>query len=377
MHACERCYSRKTKCDRRVPQCSSCLKSRSTCQYSNKRRNRQLPAEYLESLEARLNDLEQENQRLRDQRNITSPSPSATDGINGSELEITDTSLQLNVSNTRSNATDTNDAPANTSPTQSSGSLQRTPCEESRYLGSSNGVEFIDVVERAVDFPNAGGLFGRVTAYRATPTRIAVPSSLQSVTLVDASVAMPLIKSYFEHWHLTFPLLYRPSFMQMVEQMYSDTTLYRRDAACAFAFDIVLALGSIPSKRVAQYVGDAESHFVRALARLDGLSEFRDIRLLQAFLLYCKYGIHASLRDTSSEMWELLGKATQLCVELGLHNSSSAFSPKCDMHITGPLPSSIQVEMLRRCFWCYYNLERYNHPTFSKSIQALTVGAEL
>lgn len=156
---------------------------------------------------------------------------------------------------------------------------------------------------------------------------------------------------------MTFPLLYRPGFMSMIEEMYHDPDVYHESPTKAFAFDMVLALGSVSSKRGWPF-GDAESHFARAVARLDELSKLRDIRSLQALLLYCKYGIHASLRDTSREMWEILGKATQLCVELGLHNEVSTVAKRCEMHLTGHIPPSLLLEVQRRCFWCYYNLER-------------------
>ncbi|KAH8697577.1 fungal-specific transcription factor domain-containing protein [Talaromyces proteolyticus] len=356
MHACERCYSRKTKCDRRLPECGSCIKSRSSCQYPNKRRDRQLQQEYLKSLEVRLKELEKENEQLR--------------GRASSQVEDLDISVNVLQSHQSTPNTDqrapnqldvaeSHDAWAQQSPEQAAGSLQRTPGEEARYLGSSNGVDFVDVVERVVDSSHtASGLFGRVSDSHRMLDRVAFPSIPQTARLVDQEVAMPLINSYFAHWHLIFPLLYRPGFMQMVQNIYSDPHFYQQNTACAFAFDIVLALGSVPSKRVEWSYRDVESHFARALIRLNEVSSLHDIRSLQALLLYCIYGIHASLRDTSSEMWEVLGKATRLCVEIGLHHKISRDLPRCQLHVTGPIPVSVQVEMQRRCFWCYHNLER-------------------
>lgn len=255
--------------------------------------------------------------------------------------------------------TESHDAEVQQSPEQSASSIQRTPGEEPRYLGSSNGVDFVDVVERVVDSSHAtSGLFGRVTDSHRMLDRVAFPSIPQTARLVDREVATPLIDSYFAHWHMIFPLLYRPGFMQMVQRIYSDPNFYQQNSACAFAFDIVLALGSVPSKRVEWSYRDVESHFARALIRLNEVSALRDIRSLQALLLYCIYGIHASLRDTSREMWEILGKATRLCVEIGLHHKISKDLVRCQLHITGPIPESVQVEMQRRCFWCYHNLER-------------------
>lgn len=357
MHACERCYSRKTKCDRRLPQCSSCIKGQSRCQYPNKRRDRELQQEYIESIKLRLNELEQENKRLR--ASVSSQTHAIELDNHAEQLHPTATNGGQSTSH-RHPSHESTHVDIQPSPAQSAGSIQRTPGEEARYLGSSNGVDFVDVVERVVDSSHtAGGLFGRVTHSHHLPDKVTLPSITQPVGLVDREVAMPLITSYFDHWHLLFPLLYRPAFMQMVEQMYANPLVYQNHATYAFAFDIVLALGSVPSKTVEWGFRDAESHFARALTHLDEVSGLRDIQSLQAMLLYCKYGIHASLRDTSSEMWEALGKATRLCVEIGLHTDTSMPLVKCRTHITGSVPASVQVEMQRRCFWCYYNLERY------------------
>ncbi|CEL09784.1 hypothetical protein ASPCAL12913 [Aspergillus calidoustus] len=348
MHACERCYSRKTKCDRRLPQCTSCIKSKSSCRYQNKRRDRQLQQGYIKSVETRLKLLEQENEELR-RNSATRVSVIDQDSLIPSQSpeSIRDSTQHQRVD-------------AHQSPVRSGGPLQQSPSEEARYLGSSNGVDFVDVVERVVESSSqsTGGLFGRVTDSHRAPDRVELPCISEPVALIDHAIAMPLIESYFEHWHLTFPLLYRPAFMEMVRHMYADPRIYQQDAAGAFAFDIVLALGSVPSTRAEWGFGHAESHFARALTRLERVSSFRDIRSLQALLLYCKYGIHASLRDTSSEMWEALGKATRLCVEIGLHHNPSTTSSRCKLHITGQISPGVQVEMQRRCFWCYYNLDR-------------------
>lgn len=350
MHACERCYARKTKCDRVLPHCSSCLKSHSRCVYSNKRRDRELQREYLRALELRVKELEDSNQQLRrEAANGTASQPEGSANLHPSRPSSSSTADQ-NKNQQYSGDQDEAD--------RVDDGLQRPIDEVPRYLGSSNGAGFVDVVERAIQpSQTVGGLFGRVTDDRNASSEIEKPNSSEPCGLVDRSVAMPLIESYFSHWHIIFPVIYRPAFMEMTHQMFCNPQTYQEDHARAFAIDIVLALGSISTRRMESPM-NAESHFLRALNNLNKVSSFRDIRSLQAWLLYCEYGIHASLRDTSSEMWEVLGKATRLCVELGLHLNSSKVSIRCQSHITGTLPKEVQLEMQNRCFWCYYNLER-------------------
>jgi hypothetical protein len=345
MPACQRCYSRKTRCDRRTPNCTSCVKTGSSCRYPDKRRDRQRQQEYLKSVELRLQELEREKERP------TQHSPSDHDLQDDTNSIRTGEGLHKSPNQNSGLG-------AWQSPTISMNSIQHTPSEETRYLGSSNGVGFVDVVERVVETSSTGGLFDRLANSRSTSEKKALPVVNDPARLVDRKLAIPLIESYFEHWHVTFPLLYRPGFMIMMEEIYNNPNIYHQSPTKAFAFDMVLALGSVSSKKAWPFT-DTEAHFARALARLDELSKFRDIRFLQALLLYCKYGIHASLRDTSTEMWEILGKATRLCVELGLHDDVSVVSKRCEVHLTGQIPASLLLEMQRRCFWCYYNLERW------------------
>ncbi|KAJ5389071.1 fungal-specific transcription factor domain-containing protein [Penicillium cataractarum] len=323
MPACQRCYSRKTRCDRRTPNCTSCVKTGASCRYPDKRRDRQRQQEYLNSVELRLQELEREKQQANQQSpSDVGPGDVLQDDVNSVHPgEGLPESVKRNQSGHQ----------VLHSTAISMDKIQRTPCEETRYLGSSNGVGFVDVVERIVETSATGGLFDRLVNSRATSEKRSLPV-VTAARLVDRELAMPLVDSYFEHWHVTFPLLYRPGFMSMMKEIYNSPDVYHQSPTKALAFDMVLALGSVSSKKASPF-GDTESHFARALSRLDDISKLRDIRFLQALLLYCKYGIHASLRDTSRDMWEILGKATRICVELGLHNDVATL-PKSSRIVT-------------------------------------------
>lgn len=65
MQACDRCHARKTRCDRRMPQCSACEKVGAACLHVDKIRQRQLPRGYMDSMETKLQELGNENQTMR------------------------------------------------------------------------------------------------------------------------------------------------------------------------------------------------------------------------------------------------------------------------------------------------------------------------
>lgn len=371
---------------------------------------RQAQRDHVKAIEQRLLDLERENQQLRTERQSsnslpprnstpdnTSPGrytgflddPSSTtlprdnsqdsgtqdssaipscptDAVVAAHLATPANTTSLSE---RANATSIGDAPdctVNQPNTVNTTNITHalTPASQrssgsARYLGTSAGIEFVDLVERVVESPNPhGDLFARVTDAYCKPT-IPAPNQAISALIPDRATAAQLISSYFGHWHLTFPLLYRPEFLRLVDHIYEDPTFQERNPHCAFTFNIILALGSATSKRFEWSFKDTESYYMRAMTHFDEILGYRDIRTLQALLLCCQYGIHASLRDTSNEMWDLLGKAERICVEIGLHQLKSApRKVKCDIHLTGPLPQFLQTEMQRRCFWCFYSLDR-------------------
>ncbi|SCU99863.1 LAMI_0G01332g1_1 [Lachancea mirantina] len=62
--ACDRCRSKKTRCDGRRPQCSQCAAVGFECKISDKLSRKAFPRGYTETLEERVRELEAENRRL-------------------------------------------------------------------------------------------------------------------------------------------------------------------------------------------------------------------------------------------------------------------------------------------------------------------------
>ena len=357
--ACDPCHLRKTRCDRKLPRCSSCVKRDLHCHYPSRVHYRQLEASRLEALENKVRLLEKENEGLRQQRSNRPQEPPTPEqsGID-TQSPARNPEPPREVTPATGDDRDVHITAHDPRPTGSS-----MPATQPRFYGSVAGVDFVDLVESVVDVSGASnGVFNMVTAeLRSAETS---PSTQLSPSRVpERHVAKQLVDVYFEHWHVTFPLLYRPAFLDLVEIIYEDLSFYAQNPAAAFVFDIVLALGSAALRRFEWSFKDTEAHFTRASCKLDEILRYRDIRALQALLLCCQYGIHASLRDTAEEMWHLLGQAGRLCVELGLHRSRlSPRSAKNSIHLTGPIPTSVEIEMRHRCFWCFYNLDRYSHP---------------
>ncbi|RMZ83922.1 hypothetical protein DV737_g1500, partial [Chaetothyriales sp. CBS 132003] len=112
----------------------------------------------------------------------------------------------------------------------------------SRFYGSVAGVDFVDLVESVVDASGASnGVFNMVTA-ELSNAGTSPSTQLSPSRIPERHVAKQLVAVYFQHWHVTFPLLYRPAFLDLVEAVYDDPSFYGQNPAAAFAFDIILAL---------------------------------------------------------------------------------------------------------------------------------------
>ncbi|PHH59261.1 hypothetical protein CDD81_3518 [Ophiocordyceps australis] len=353
MVACEECYRRKTRCDGAQPRCGSCARRGVRCVTSNHRLIRQ---RRLQDLERRLQSLEKTG-------------PSALHGSGDLEQSL----VSRRESSGKQDAELSQQSPIAPT-TASSAAESETRPSRGRYLGASIGVGFVDMVEQAVlgsaeaTTPEPTPTFEHVSdAYRKPLASSPVVPSSSQLRIPSKEVALRLVAAYFAHWHVTFPLLFRPSFQELVDQIYARSDSYREDASRAFVFDAVLALGSAACNRFEWSPKDTEAHFTRAMSRLETILEYRDLRSMQAYLLCCQYGIHASMRDTGEEMWELLGKAGRLCMELDLHQAMPR-SVRGDVHLTGEIPVAIRQEMRVRCFWCYYSLERIVSVTLGRPL---------
>jgi hypothetical protein len=172
------------------------------------------------------------------------------------------------------------------------------------------------------------------------------------------NIAMLFIDAYFQHTHITFPLLHRPTFLAAVEQIYSNPTYYSTHSFDAFVFDMVLAIGSANFNRFEESTAGTASHYSRAQKKLHELLNMRGLVPLQTILLLSQHGIFSNLRDTSGSIWHLIGIGARICVELGLHLEPKQVDRQTGRPAARSSPITFEVEMRKRTFWCLYNLDR-------------------
>ncbi|VUC36326.1 unnamed protein product [Clonostachys rosea] len=402
MQACDRCHARKTRCDRRIPQCSACERAGAECLHVDRLRQRNLPRAYLDGLEKLVQGLRDENETLRRKLAVaTSPScsqdpteppghsaPARTDEQNNSyavqneEIHIVYTFSE----STGQHDQDERQEATSREPRQQAQEGEYQPAEgisaenhddmfslevgylslvaatgESRFLGASSGLGIASIINTIVETPPVGSAALSVSVDEwelldkeesGLRTDGCTPSDPSFPPL---AVAMRCIERYFTHTHLTFPLLHKPTFMETVERIYNEPGYYKTHAPEAFYFDMVLTIGSASAKGFKESASNSATYYDMARAKAKAALAQGGLDTLKCILFISQHGIFSNVRNASANIWHLLGIGVRICFELGLHLEPKHMG-RYSKHRTEIV--TFEEEMAKRCFWCLYNLDR-------------------
>ncbi|KAF2020076.1 hypothetical protein BU24DRAFT_477195 [Aaosphaeria arxii CBS 175.79] len=371
MQACDRCHARKTRCDRQLPQCSACRKAGTPCLHADKLRQRSMPRGYVDGIEARVQQLTAENIQLRQQLHRAS--------LSSQEKEIDSTNNKTgpsgatagappSINNTQQKTGKSTDSTCNTPADNiiavEMGHLSLVATGETRYLGSGSGMGLANMISSAIS-TQSRMILPAECSLSDTPSPSGAPEGATDSHRPSLADAKPLVDAYFQHAHITFPLLHRPSFMGTVEKIYAEPGYYESHASEAFTFDMVLAIGSSNFNRLDEPTTSASTFYAIALSKVQRVMAMDGLTVLKAILLVSQHGIFSNLRDTGASIWHLIGIGARLCFEQGLHLEQGKLSGGT-WHRSDTV--TFADEMKKRCFWCLYNLDR---------IVAVTLGRPL
>lgn len=146
--------------------------------------------------------------------------------------------------------------------------------------------------------------------------------------------------------------------MAAVKQIYDDPSYYSMHTFDAFAFDMVLSIGSSNFNRFEESMASTAAHYASALTKMKAVLNMSGLIPLQAILLLSQHGIFSNLRDTSGSIWHLIGMGARICFELGLHLEPKRLNQRPEQGTGSNIPVTFEVEMRKRTFWCLYNLDR-------------------
>ncbi|KAK4614140.1 Transcriptional activator protein acu-15 [Fulvia fulva] len=259
------------------------------------------------------------------------------------------------------------------------GSLtQPSPAHESRFIGSSSGIYFINTVKQAFEssaqhskpghLPAAedtvGGEDDYASSTRNSPERargfdvsissyrtIEVDNQAQLGTLPSHETAQANAISYFKTWHPVLPFLSGPEFLQELEALYSDPRtssasctipVDRRRLCYVVIFQCVLSMGSYAQPPGLSDV-PSRSSLLSIAAMLATRHDTLTIQTVLAAQLYC---LSTMALRTASSLGVLL---TKLLYHAGLHRCPYRY----------PQLSNEDLELRERILWASYALDRY------------------
>ncbi|KKZ62770.1 hypothetical protein EMCG_02880 [[Emmonsia] crescens] len=345
--ACDRCRSKKIRCDGIRPCCSQCAHVGFECKTSDKLSRRAFPRGYTESLEDRVRALEAE---VRELKGLLDEKDEKIDVLSRIHSFSSSRKTPLNGS------TDSGPSPGDDSPkasisdkrddlirVQHSCSLLRKPTRDEPFTGPSSTRAFIDAFASKLE------MSGRAISGFSTDALLA-PPSLPIWRHHDAAPKSPprlvsdqLINIFFQEWAPLYPVIHRPTILKIYGQYTNDPAAFEDDKYCLAQLNLIFGISAISSTaRIPQDPSLFEQNW---LPKLDALAHDISLPALQCYVLA---QIYYTVKADYKSLLRYRGLAIGMCHQLGLHQSQRRFS-------FNPLTS----EMRKKVFWCQYVLDRF------------------
>ncbi|EEP79719.1 FacB protein [Uncinocarpus reesii 1704] len=304
--ACDRCRSKKIRCDGIRPCCSQCANVGFECKTSDKLSRRAFPRGYTESLEERVRSLEAEVRELK------------------SLLDEKDEKLEM-ISQLHS-----------ISPTS-----RKVP------LRSTNP----SVVDNADDaFENKLERSGR------QPLKISMDAPIQTLSVQswppqDSRQRIPplvlseqLLNVFFQEWAPLYPVVHRPTILSIYSEYTKHPQTVENDKFAVAQLNLIFGIAAASSRD--RFPQDP-IHFERNwISTLESLSDDISLSTLQCYVLA---QIYYSLKADYKSLLRYRSLAVAICLQLGLHQSQERFAF-----------NTLLGELRKRVFWCQYSLDRFS-----------------
>lgn len=372
--ACDRCRSKKIRCDGLRPHCSQCMSVGFECKISDKLSRRAYPRGYTESLEDRIRQLEQDNNKMMNLLDIkdeqlellsrvetTLNSKHSTDVKVKAELEICpDLDASKRICATAEQEEEDQEyyvvkqintlgADGSYTGSSSGGCMIKTLIEKFQDKGMDHKlIESLSKISNSINdmhFLSTDCMIYPVTPCGEgnTPGSWTVPYTISKISMDH------LTTIYFQEWHSMYPILDQSSFLSTydLEMLSSGTSIER------VILYLVLSLASLATRDTKSKEGNGleawrlrnewKQLFTPALQSAPSLSS------AQALALALLYSLHTGNVD---DMWHYRVMAVNMSQRLGLHRCHKSLRTH-----EGKALSVKEQETRRRIFWSINSLD--------------------
>ncbi|KAF2140568.1 uncharacterized protein K452DRAFT_327416 [Aplosporella prunicola CBS 121167] len=341
--ACDRCRSKKIRCDGIRPSCSQCLNVGFECKTSDKLSRRAFPRGYTESLEERVRQLEAEIRELKDlldEKDEKIDMLSRIHSHSPQSMSASRKSLSL--------------SPGPASPKEEVDKedlfkIQQSPLlledgsADSYFVGTSSGRTLIDAFNRRIQ--ESGRTFPAIKPEGFLDSETNLPPSTYREDPVcwkapPRMVSDQMINIFFQEWAPLFPVLHRPTFLGLYEEYVNspDTMTDRKSLA---QLNLVFGIAALSSDSADK--AHLDSFEAQWQAALDSFLNDSSMATMQCLVLAQMYCVQ---KADYARLLKYKGIAISLSYRLGLHQSQKRFALGA---LTG--------ETRKKVFWTLYTLD--------------------
>ncbi|PHH65563.1 hypothetical protein CDD81_1998 [Ophiocordyceps australis] len=336
--ACDRCRSKKIRCDGVRPTCSQCANVGFECRTSDKLSRRAFPRGYTESLEERVRQLEAEVRELKDLLDEKDEKIDMLAAMHGNSHR-----QQSAVSSINSSPELSVESREDTFRVQADSLILGVEHSDSYLMGPSSGRTLITSLKKRLqelgkpctDFNPDAFLHVQgcppLPAQEANQASSCIPPRIFSDRCVNV---------FFQEWAPLFPVLHKPTFLRSYQEFAASPDKVRCKHKLAQLY-LVFSIGglSFESPDYSQ-VALCEKQWTKAIEAL----QFDDtISTLQCYILALLY---SSIRADNKCIQHFKSNAVGLSHRLGLHQSQKRFSF-----------GILTLETRKRVFWTLYTLD--------------------
>ncbi|KAI4728970.1 hypothetical protein E4T49_03201 [Aureobasidium sp. EXF-10728] len=345
--ACDRCRSKKIRCDGIRPSCSQCTSVGFECKTSDKLSRRAFPRGYTESLEERVRSLEAE---VRELKELLDEKDEKIDML--SKLHSASSQSAFQNSPRRPSASPAAPSPNTTS--EDVFQVQQTlqldgNGTNAHFAGTSSGKAFYDAFSRRVQ--ELGRASPAINVQNLLPgsTHIAPRDPLSDPIVWKAPARLEsdqLIGVFFQEWAPLFPILHRPTFLELY-QSYMSAPENVIDNCSHAQLNLVFGIAALSSG--SRDTSQLQSYETQWQAAIDTILSDHSMPTLQCLVLAQLYCMQ---RGDYDRLLTYKALAVTLSSRLGLHQSQKRFA----------LGASTS-EMRKKVFWSLYTVDCFSAVT--------------
>ncbi|KAH8170651.1 fungal specific transcription factor domain-containing protein [Sarocladium implicatum] len=350
--ACDRCRSKKIRCDGTRPTCSQCANVGFECRTSDKLSRRAFPRGYTESLEERVRALETEVRELKDLLDEKDEKIDLLSRMHGNRQGSCQDKSHPQAPNASPKSPMDMKSPAQ--PKEDTFRVQASPLllgvedSDSFFMGPSSGRTFVEAFKRKIqetgkscnDFNPEAFLHiqGSQPLIRGEPCHtMRVPPRLFSDRCVNV---------YFQEWAPLFPILHKPTFLRSYEDFVADPEKVRCTYKLTQLYLVFSIAGLSSDNPDLPQLAACERQWTKALDSIIMDNTMNTLQCLVLAILYC------SIRADFRRLLHYKALAVALSHRLGLHHSQKRFSF-----------GALTTETRKKVFWTLYTLDCFTAAT--------------